>query len=163
MAADQWRKRLNSAGVVGFHGREQYRAKRKNTGFPQYDPNMKSHISLEWDGNQKRVVARRDQISISRRDMWPFMRSSPSVNNPIADVFSVPQEIYTLENLNDVLSCEVAVGSYFTQNSSYTDYAVCSTHENCRSGRHTYLKVRETILCSFFLGVQRLRKSWKHC
>ncbi|XP_024017809.1 uncharacterized protein LOC21390955 [Morus notabilis] len=107
MAADQWRKRLNSAGVVGFHGREQYRAKRKNTGLPQYDPNMKSHISLEWDGNQKRVVARRDQISISRRDMWPFMRSSPSVNNPIADVFSVPQEIYTLENLNDVLSYEV--------------------------------------------------------
>lgn len=107
MAADQWRKRLNTAGIVGFHGREQHRAKRKNAGLPQYDPNIKSHISLEWDGNQKRVVARRDQIGINRRDLRPFIGSSPSVSNVIADVFSVPQEIYALENLKDVLSYEV--------------------------------------------------------
>lgn len=107
MAADQWRKRLNTAGIVGFHGREQHRAKRKNAGLPQYDPNIKSHISLEWDGNQKRVVARRDQIGINRRDLMPFIGSSPSVSNVIADVFSVPQEIFALENLKDVLSYEV--------------------------------------------------------
>lgn len=109
MAADQRRKRLHNTSVVGYSGREQYRAKRKNTGLPQYDLNLKSHISLQWDGNQKRVIARREQVGINWRDLKPFIASSPNVQNIIAQVFAVPQEIYELDNLKEVLSYEVGV------------------------------------------------------
>ncbi|PON50486.1 Nuclear factor related to kappa-B-binding protein [Trema orientale] len=106
MAADQWRKRLNSTSIVGCYGREQHKAKRRNTGLPQYDSNLKSHISLEWDGNQKRVVARREQIGINWRDLKPFIGSAHA-HNITADVCAVPQDIFELENLKEVLSYEV--------------------------------------------------------
>ena len=109
MAADQWRKRLNTTRIATCYGREPYRAKRKNSGLSQHDSNMKSHISLEWDGNQKKVVARREQIGVSWRDMRSFAGSSTCVNNVVADVFALPHEIYALENLKEVLSYEVAI------------------------------------------------------
>ena len=93
MAADQWRKRLNSTSVV----------KRRNT----YDSILKSHISLEWDANHKRVIARKDQFGISWTDLKPFIASSPHVHNVVAGVSDLPHEIYQLENLKDVLSFEV--------------------------------------------------------
>ncbi|XP_015893913.3 uncharacterized protein LOC107427998 isoform X2 [Ziziphus jujuba] len=107
MAADQRRKRLNSASVVGCNSREQHRAKRKNKGLQQYDLNMKSHISLHWDLNQKRVIAKREQIGISWRDLRPFVGSSPSSKNILADIYAIPPEIHELENLREVLSYEV--------------------------------------------------------
>ncbi|XP_062105316.1 uncharacterized protein LOC133816970 [Humulus lupulus] len=107
MAADQWRKRLHSTNIVGCYGREQHRTKRKNTGLSQYDSNIRSHISLEWDGNHKRVIARKEQIGINWRDLKPFFGSSPHGSNIIADVCAVPPEIYELENIKEVLSYEV--------------------------------------------------------
>ncbi|KAM1111676.1 hypothetical protein ACFX2I_044663 [Malus domestica] len=99
MAADQWRKGCNS--------REQHKAKKKNIGLLQDDSDVNSHISLEWDGNQNMVVAKRDQIGISRRNLKPFFDFAFNSVNTLADVFAVPEGIYDLENLEDVLSYEV--------------------------------------------------------
>ncbi|XP_020231542.1 uncharacterized protein LOC109812084 isoform X2 [Cajanus cajan] len=107
MAADQRRKRVNGANVVGYGSREQHRIKRKNLGLVQNDLNMRSHISVEWDGNQKRVVAKREQIGISRRQMKPFINVVSNDHKVLADVITVPQEIFDLDNLSEVLSYEV--------------------------------------------------------
>ncbi|KAK9272531.1 hypothetical protein L1049_002904 [Liquidambar formosana] len=107
MAADQRKRRLNGTSVVGCSSREQYRAKKKSLGLAQYDLNMSPHISLEWDGSQKRVVAKREQICITRRDMTRFIDFVPNSQNILADVFAIPREMFELENLAEVLSCEV--------------------------------------------------------
>ncbi|RDX63395.1 hypothetical protein CR513_58180, partial [Mucuna pruriens] len=107
MAADQRRKRVNGANIVGYGSREQHRNKRKNLGLVQNDLNMRSHISVEWDGNQKRVVAKREQIGTSWRQMKPFTNSVSNDHKVLADVFTVPQEIFDLNNLSEVLSNEV--------------------------------------------------------
>nr|XP_023909334.1 uncharacterized protein LOC112020991 [Quercus suber] len=107
MAADQRRKRLHGASIIGSSSREQHKVKRKNLGLPHNESNTKAHISLQWDGNQKRVVAKREQIGVSRRDLRPFNGSVPEHHNTIADVFAIPQEIFELEDLTEVLSHEV--------------------------------------------------------
>jgi hypothetical protein len=109
MAADQRRKRLHSASLMGSSSRQQHRLKRKISGLPHNDVNMKSHISLEWDGNKKRVVAKREQIGLSWRDVRPFNDSVPPHQNSLADVFAIPQEIFELENLTGILSYEVPI------------------------------------------------------
>lgn len=109
MAADQRRKRLRGASIIGSSSRQQHTLKRKISGLPHNDSNMKSHISLEWDGNQKRVVARREQIGLSWRDVRSFNDSAPPHQNTLADVLAIPQEIFELENLTGVLSYEVPV------------------------------------------------------
>ncbi|PRQ54356.1 putative nuclear factor related to kappa-B-binding protein [Rosa chinensis] len=107
MAADQRRKRLNGATLVGCNSREQHRAKKKNMGVNEDDSNINPHISLEWDGSQKMVVAKRDQIGISWNDLKPYIDSTTTSHNIPADVFVVPHGIYELKNLEDVLSYEV--------------------------------------------------------
>ncbi|KAJ1388804.1 Nuclear factor connected with kappa-B-binding protein [Sesbania bispinosa] len=107
MAADQRRKRVNGASIVGYGSRDQHRTKRKNLGLLQNDLNMRSHISVEWDGNQKRVVAKQEQIGISWRQMKPFVNFVSSDHKVLTDVFTMPQEIFDLDNLSDVLSYEV--------------------------------------------------------
>ncbi|XP_027153090.1 uncharacterized protein LOC113753191 isoform X1 [Coffea eugenioides] len=110
MAADQRRRRLNSSTIVGCsfrEHREQYRAKKKKLGFPQDDTNGRSNISLEWDDKNKSVVAKREQIGILQRDLAPFIDSVPHSYSSLADILSVPREIFELENLVDVLSYEV--------------------------------------------------------
>ncbi|CAN6709139.1 unnamed protein product [Malus baccata var. baccata] len=107
MAADQRRKRLNGVIIAGCNSREQHKAKKKSIRLLQDDSNIKPHISLEWDGNQNMVVAKRDQIGISRRTLRPFVDSAFNSHNTLADVFAVPEGIYDLENLEDVLSYEV--------------------------------------------------------
>lgn len=109
MAADQRRKRLNGASIIGCNSREQHKAKKKNMGLLKDDSDINSHISLEWDGNQKMVVAKSDQIGISWRDLRPFIDSTFNSHNILADVFAVPEGIYDLEDLEDVLSYEVAI------------------------------------------------------
>ncbi|XP_058778967.1 uncharacterized protein LOC131652980 [Vicia villosa] len=105
MAADQKRKRVNGASIVGYGSREQHRTKRKNPGLVPND--MRSHISVEWDRNQKIVVAKREQIGISWRQMKPFVNYVSNDHKVLADVFTVPQEIFDLDNLSEVLSYEV--------------------------------------------------------
>lgn len=107
MAADQRRKRLHDASLMGSSSRQQHRLKRKISGLPHNDVSMKSRISLEWDGNKKRVVAKREQIGLSWRDVRPFNDSAPPHQNSLADVFAIPQEIFELENLTGILSYEV--------------------------------------------------------
>ncbi|KAF5479236.1 hypothetical protein F2P56_000074 [Juglans regia] len=107
MAADQRRKRLLGASIRGSSSRQKHRLKRTDLGLPQNGSNMQSHISLEWDGNQKRVVAKREQIGISWRDVKTFSNSVLCHQNTLADVFPIPQEILKLENLTEVLSYEV--------------------------------------------------------
>ena len=109
MAADQRRKRLNGASIVGYGSREQQRAKRKNLGLVQNDFRMRSHISVEWDGNQKRVVAKREQIGISWRQMKPFVNFVSNDHKVLADVLTIPREIFNLDNLSEVLSYEVTI------------------------------------------------------
>lgn len=107
MAADQRRKRVNGASIVGYGSREQHRPKRKNLGLVQNDLRMRSHISVEWDGGQKRVVAKREQIGISRRQIKPFVNFVSNDHKVLADVFTVPREIFDSDNLSEVLSYEV--------------------------------------------------------
>lgn len=115
MAADQRRKRLNGASIRGSSSRQQHRVKRTNLGSPHNDSDMKSHISLEWDGYQKRVVAKREQIGIIWRDLRPFNDSVPHHQNTVADVFAIPREIFELENLAEVLSPEVLLTSWYKE------------------------------------------------
>ncbi|KAE9619776.1 putative nuclear factor related to kappa-B-binding protein [Lupinus albus] len=107
MAADQRRKRLNGANIMGYGYREQHRTKRQNLGPVQNDLSMKSHVAVEWDANQKTVVAKREQIGISWRHMKPFASSASKDHNVLADVFTIPEEIFDLDNLSEVLSYEV--------------------------------------------------------
>ncbi|XP_045794445.1 uncharacterized protein LOC123889242 isoform X3 [Trifolium pratense] len=108
MAADQRRKRLNGASMGSYGSQEQYRTKRKNFGPPvQSDLTMKSHISVEWDANHQRVVAKREQVGISWRQMRPFARFDHNGHKVLADVFALPEEIFDLDSLSEVLSYEV--------------------------------------------------------
>lgn len=108
MAVDQRRKQLNGASLVSYGSPEQYRTKRKNFGPPvQSDLNMKSHISVEWDANHQRVVAKREQIGISWRQTKPFARFDHDGHEVLADVLAMPEEIFGLDSLSEVLSYEV--------------------------------------------------------
>lgn len=105
MAADQRKRGLNSAIIST--SRELGRAKKKKVGLLQGDLNRRSNISLKWDDKKKSVVAIREQIGLSRKDMIPFIDHVPLCHNILADVLSVPQEIFDLDNLKEVLSSEV--------------------------------------------------------
>ncbi|XP_022141434.1 uncharacterized protein LOC111011835 [Momordica charantia] len=107
MAANQRRKRLSSASVVGHSSRELYRVKKKNVALTHNDAKLSSHITLEWDGSKRRVVPKREQVGISRRNLRPFVDSVSNEHTILADVFDVPHEIFELENLSEVLSHEV--------------------------------------------------------
>ena len=108
MAADHRRKRLNGASMVVFGSPEQHRTKRKNTGLVRNELTMKPHVSVEWDGNHQRVVAKREQIGISWRQMRPFVNFVPYGHSILADVIAIPQELFGLDNLSEVLSYEVS-------------------------------------------------------
>ncbi|GMI93946.1 hypothetical protein like AT5G13950 [Hibiscus trionum] len=107
MGADQQRKRLNRASIAGCNFQGQYRNKKKRLESLQNDLNTKSCISLEWDENQKKVVAKRDQIGLSQRHVKPFTDSTKHYNSALADVLTLPNEIFDLDNLTEVLSYEV--------------------------------------------------------
>lgn len=107
MAANQRRKRLSSASVVGYSSREPYRVRKKNLALPYGDANLRSHITLVWDGSKRRVVSKREQIGISWRKLRPFVDSVSNEQTILADVFDVPRQIFELEDLSEVLSLEV--------------------------------------------------------
>ncbi|KAK4417958.1 hypothetical protein Salat_2208500 [Sesamum alatum] len=107
MAADQRKKRVNAASLVGCTSREQYRVNRKKLRVQQHGLDMRPNISLQWDNKRKSVVSKREQIGIRRRHLIPFIEPGPHSHNILADVFSVPEEIFELDNLSEVLSYEV--------------------------------------------------------
>lgn len=111
MAADQWKKRLSSASVVGYTSQQQHSVKRKKLVSPQCDSSIASTIILEWDDSRKSVVAKKEQVGIAQRDLSPYIDAVPSCHNILADVVNVPQETFDLENLTDVLSYDVSIVS----------------------------------------------------
>uniref|UniRef100_M4CX44 DEUBAD domain-containing protein n=1 Tax=Brassica campestris TaxID=3711 RepID=M4CX44_BRACM len=105
MAADQGRKRMSSANVIGFSSREHYRAKRK-----KLDGSLRSggdHISLEWDINRSKVVSKKEQVGLSLRHLREFVDYVPPRRSLLAQVCPVPRETFQLETLSEVLSSEV--------------------------------------------------------
>lgn len=92
---------------MGGNSQYQYRANKKHSGSTQCDFDIGPHISLEWSQSQKRVVARREQICISRKDLTHFNDFFPNIRNIMADVCTIPSEIFELDNLAEVLSYEV--------------------------------------------------------
>ncbi|XP_065865449.1 uncharacterized protein [Euphorbia lathyris] len=107
MAADHRRKRLNGASFAGCSSWEQYKTKKKKLESPKCEFNARSHISLEWDGSLKKVVAKREQIGLRRKDLRAFNNLAPQCHGILADVLVIPQEIFEVENLMEVLSHEV--------------------------------------------------------
>ncbi|XP_020247518.1 uncharacterized protein LOC109825168 isoform X1 [Asparagus officinalis] len=103
MAAGQQKKRLISSSL-----HEHYRGKKKKKmDSSDYVLNLRSQIYLEWNEGQKKAMAKREQIGITWTDMAPFFESVPRCSSGLADVLCVPGEIYSLNNLMEVLSCEV--------------------------------------------------------
>uniref|UniRef100_A0ACD5Y8X1 Uncharacterized protein n=2 Tax=Avena sativa TaxID=4498 RepID=A0ACD5Y8X1_AVESA len=69
---------------------------------------LSSHVRLRWDGPSRRVVPAEDQIGISWSRLAPFVHAPPRRRaSRLADVASVPKEVFALENLRRVLSYEV--------------------------------------------------------
>ncbi|KAM7277718.1 hypothetical protein ACFE04_004852 [Oxalis oulophora] len=107
MAADQRRKRLNDASIANGSSREQYGNKKKKLESSGSELHSKSFISLEWNAHRNKVVAKKEQIAMSRRNLKPFTASTPHSRNILADVLSVPPEVFQSENLTELLSYEV--------------------------------------------------------
>ncbi|EEF49329.1 hypothetical protein RCOM_1445020 [Ricinus communis] len=107
MVADHRRKRLNGVSIAGCSSWEQYKTKKKKLESPKNELNTKSHISLEWDGNKRRVVAKREQIGLRQKDLREFVDPSPQCHSFLADVLAIPQEIFEVDNLTEILSYEV--------------------------------------------------------
>ncbi|KAK8711021.1 hypothetical protein V6N13_146326 [Hibiscus sabdariffa] len=107
MAADQRRKRLHCASIAGSNSLDRYKTKKKRLEPPRNDLNAKCCISLQWDGNKKKVVAKREQIGLSRRHLTSFTDSTVHFHRILADVLTLPPEVFELEDLTKVLSHEV--------------------------------------------------------
>ncbi|XP_039069579.1 uncharacterized protein LOC120216125 isoform X2 [Hibiscus syriacus] len=109
MAADQRRKRLHGASIAGCNSLDRCKTKKKKLKLEpsRNDLSTKCYISLEWDGNQKKVVAKREQIALSRRHFRPFSESSTHCHRVLTDALTLCPEIFELEDLTKVLSYEV--------------------------------------------------------
>ncbi|EPS65141.1 hypothetical protein M569_09638, partial [Genlisea aurea] len=73
----------------------------------RYDSILRPNISLEWDDKKKGVVSKREQIGLARRQLIPFVEHDTYRHSSLADIVSVPKEIFDLNSLSDVLSYEV--------------------------------------------------------
>lgn len=80
---------------------------------------MRANIFLEWDNKKKSVVSKREQIGIAQRHLIPFMEAGARGHIFLADVISVPQEIFELESLSEVFSYEVTVAFHACLSRSY--------------------------------------------
>lgn len=108
MAADQRKRRLSSTSTSFYYGfQDNNRPKKRDLKSSKHDFDFNTHVSLKWDDNGKRVVAKEDQIGISWRHLTPFIPSAPIGNTKLADVVTVPREVFDLKDLSDVLSYEV--------------------------------------------------------
>ncbi|XP_039113935.1 uncharacterized protein LOC120249480 [Dioscorea cayenensis subsp. rotundata] len=104
MAAGQQKKRLASSNL---HEKCRWKKKKKKRDSSDYMLNFKSRVHLEWDERLKKALAKSEQIGVAWRDMAPFIDGAPRFHLAVADVFSVPREIFNLDNLTELLSYEV--------------------------------------------------------
>ncbi|CAN6470551.1 unnamed protein product [Victoria cruziana] len=107
MAAGQQKRRLNAVNLASCNKPEQHREKkRKDLELSPSILSLNPHISLEWKENQKRAVAKKDQVAISWRNLSPFIDGGQQSHSHsrLADVFTVPDEIFELDNLQGLLS-----------------------------------------------------------
>ncbi|ERN06093.1 hypothetical protein AMTRI_Chr06g192830 [Amborella trichopoda] len=108
MAAGQQKRRLNGASVLHCNILEQHKEKKRKTmELSQGILRMRPHISLGWDKAQNKVIAKREQVGIAMRDLLPYVDPVPQSCKVVADVLSVPEEIYDLDNIVEILSYEV--------------------------------------------------------
>ncbi|KAL9683827.1 hypothetical protein QQ045_021254 [Rhodiola kirilowii] len=106
MAADQRKKRPSGNSISGSTS-ELRKTKKKSLASLQMGIDMKPHISLELDSSQKRVVAKREQIGLSRRDLAAYSNRVSYYHKTLADVITLPKEIFASDNLDIVFSYEV--------------------------------------------------------
>uniref|UniRef100_A0ACD5VUF0 Uncharacterized protein n=1 Tax=Avena sativa TaxID=4498 RepID=A0ACD5VUF0_AVESA len=100
MSAGHPRKRPTSS--------DQHRSRPKRPKLERSLLSLSSHVRLRWDGASRRVVPAEDQIGISWSRLAPFVDAPPRRRaSRLADVASVPREVFALENLRRVLSYEV--------------------------------------------------------
>ncbi|KAI0511451.1 hypothetical protein KFK09_012081 [Dendrobium nobile] len=167
MAAGQQRKRLASSNLHELKGK-----KKKKLDSSDYILNLRSHVHLQWDEVQKRVVAKREQIGITWKDLSPYVDSVPKIHSGLADVFSFPKEVFDLDNLMEVLSHEVWLTCLsvserkllmqFLPSCAFPEEAVQSllTGENLHFG-NPFLKW-STLLCSSDLHPDVLLQKERH-
>ncbi|XP_024962726.1 uncharacterized protein LOC112502936 isoform X2 [Cynara cardunculus var. scolymus] len=105
MAADQLNKRPKVTNIIRHTSWELQKVKKKK--FSHYDLNPRSSISLQWDDKKEHVVPKKEQISIARRELAPFLPLVLHCQNVLGDVFAAPPELFELDNLMGLLSYEV--------------------------------------------------------
>ncbi|CAM0878385.1 unnamed protein product [Alopecurus aequalis] len=111
-AGQQPRKRYTSSSSMPPDHHHRSRPKRPRPdhhGSPALS--LSSHVRLRWDGASRRAVPAQDQIGIPWSRLAPFLDSPPPprhrASRLLADVATVPGEVFALENLRRVLSYEV--------------------------------------------------------
>ncbi|KAK4367323.1 hypothetical protein RND71_011115 [Anisodus tanguticus] len=107
MVADQWKKRLRAASNIDCSLDSHGLKKKKNQGLARCNLKLRSNVSLVWDDKKRCVLAEKEQIGISRRDLTPFLDSLTHPHSILADVFTLPHETFELKNLSEVLSHKV--------------------------------------------------------
>ncbi|KAF6134008.1 hypothetical protein GIB67_038299 [Kingdonia uniflora] len=117
MAAGQHKKRPNASSIMSCNLEEQFSVKKKRNVDSSKDfLKTRTLTSLEWDHNLKRVAAKKEQIAITWRNLGPFVTSSSHQGKELADVLSIPKNLFELEDISGVLSHEV-----WQENLSETD------------------------------------------
>ncbi|CAN4079039.1 unnamed protein product [Withania somnifera] len=107
MVAEQWKKRLRAASSIDCSLDSHGLKKKTKQGLARYNLKLRSNVSLVWDDKKRRVLAKKEQIGISRRDLAPFLDSLSHHHSILADVFTLPRETFQLKNLSEVLSHKV--------------------------------------------------------
>ncbi|KAK9089962.1 hypothetical protein Sjap_023139 [Stephania japonica] len=107
MVTGRQKKRLIGSNSGSYSIQGQYSAKKKKDLESSNNLlNLKAHILLEWDDNQEKVVARKEQVGITWRNLGPFVSPFSYRKKGLADVISIPPEIFGLEDMTKVLSYE---------------------------------------------------------
>ncbi|XP_049346610.1 uncharacterized protein LOC125811145 isoform X7 [Solanum verrucosum] len=108
MVADQWKKRLRAINNIDCPlDRHGLKKKKKKQGLARYNLKLRSNVSLVWDDKKRCVLAKKEQIGISQRELTPFLDSLSHHHSILADVFTLPHETFELNNLSEVLSHKV--------------------------------------------------------
>ncbi|XP_015065892.1 uncharacterized protein LOC107011077 isoform X5 [Solanum pennellii] len=108
MVADQWKKRLRAINNTDCHLEPHgLKKKKKKQGLAGYNLKLRSNVSLVWDDKKRCVLAKKEQIGISQRELSPFLDSISHHHSILADVFTLPHETFELNNLSEVLSHKV--------------------------------------------------------